>query len=206
MAQRAALVRAGICVALVALALSIVTVWRTAPAEHTASAPVQLRFSTAPMTGPANTDATTTIKWPVVPVTDPRPFDPCFDIPSSVIAAAGLDQTPPAPEEGLRCRYDSRNNYQLAVEAVVWRTYEDSLPADGVETTIAGHRAAEYNIMKPTDWNNQWWVSCMITFKTSYGVVQQSLYYASQKYSPDGPGCLVENRRVANILAPAYKF
>lgn len=66
----------------------------------------------------------------------------------------------------------------------MWRTYEDSLPADGVETTIAGHRAAEYNIMKPTDWNNQWWVSCMITFKTSYGVVQQSLYYASQKYSP----------------------
>ncbi|MEX3757265.1 DUF3558 domain-containing protein, partial [Mycobacteroides abscessus] len=112
MAQRAALVRAGICVALVALVLSIVTVWRTAPAEHTASAPVQLRFSTAPMTGPANTGATTTIKWPVVPVTDPRPFDPCFDIPSSVIAAAGLDQTPPAPEEGLRCRYDSRNNYQ----------------------------------------------------------------------------------------------
>lgn len=75
-----------------------------------------------------------------------------------------------------------------------------------METTIAGHRAAEYNIMKPTDWNNQWWVSCMITFKTSYGVVQQSLYYASQKYSPTAPGCLVENRRVANILAPSYKF
>ncbi|WP_420872475.1 DUF3558 domain-containing protein [Mycobacteroides salmoniphilum] len=189
-----------------ALTLSGLVVWRTAPAEHPTSAPVQLRFSTAPMTAPAGTGATTTIKWPVVPVTDPRPFDPCYDIPGSVIAAAGLDQTPPAPEEGLRCRYDSRNNYQLAVEAVVWRTYEDSLPADGVETTIQGHRAAEYNIMKPTDWNNQWWVSCMITFKTSYGVVQQSLYYASQKYSPDGPGCLVENRRVANILAPAYKF
>ncbi|ALR12364.1 membrane protein [Mycobacteroides saopaulense] len=194
--------RAGLLMVVMALALSGLVVWRTAPAERATSAPVQLRFSTAPMTA----GATTTIKWPVVPVTDPRPFDPCYDIPGSVIAAAGLDQTPPAPEEGLRCRYDSRNNYQLAVEAVVWRTYEDSLPADGVETTIQGHRAAEYNIMKPTDWNNQWWVSCMITFKTSYGVVQQSLYYASQKYSPDGPGCLVENRRVANILAPSYRF
>lgn len=202
MAQQVGLARVGLCTALMALILSGLVVWRTAPTEHAVSAPVQLRFSTAPMT----TGATTTIKWPVVATTDPRPFDPCYDIPGSVIAAAALDQTPPAPEEGLRCRYDSRNNYQVAVEAIVWRTYEDSLPADGVETTIAGHRAAEYNIMKPTDWNNQWWVSCMITFKTSYGVVQQSLYYASQKFSPDGPGCLVENRRVANILVPAYRF
>ena len=38
--------------------------------------------------------------------------------------------------------------------------------------------------MKPTDWNNRWWFSCMIAFKTSYGVLQQSLFF-SPIHSPD---------------------
>ena len=66
----------------------------------------------------------------------------------------------------------------MAVEAFVWRTYEQTLPADAVELDIAGHRAAQYWIMKPTDWNDRFWVTCMIAFKTSYGVFQQSLFYS----------------------------
>ena len=66
----------------------------------------------------------------------------------------------------------------MAVEAFVWRTYEQTLPPDAVELDIDGHRAAQYWIMKPTDWNNRWWVTCMIAFKTSYGVLQQSLFYS----------------------------
>ena len=58
----------------------------------------------------------------------------------------------------------------MAVEAFVWRTYEATLPADAVELNIGGHRAAQYWIMKPTDWNDRWWITCMIAFKTSYGV------------------------------------
>ena len=57
----------------------------------------------------------------------------------------------------------------MTVEAFVWRTYEETLPADAVELDIEGHRAAQYWMMKPTDWNNRWWISCMIAFKTSYG-------------------------------------
>ena len=30
----------------------------------------------------------------------------------------------------------------MAVEAFVWRTYEDTFPPDAVETDIDGHRAA----------------------------------------------------------------
>ena len=40
----------------------------------------------------------------------------------------GLAFTPPEPEDSLRCHYDA-GNYQMAVEAFVWRTYEESLPA-----------------------------------------------------------------------------
>ena len=103
-------------------------------------------------------------------------------------AASGLVFTPPEHEDGLRCHYDA-GNYQMAVEAFVWRTYEQTLPADAVELDIDGHRAAQYWIMKPTDWNNRWWITCMIAFKTSYGVLQQSLFY-SPIYSADNVDCL----------------
>ena len=66
----------------------------------------------------------------------------------------------------------------MAVEAFVWRTYEESLPADAVELDIDGHRAAQYWVMKPTDWNNRWWITCAIAFETDYGVIQQSLFYS----------------------------
>ncbi len=52
------------------------------------------------------------------------------------------------------------------------------MPPDAVELDINGHRAAQYWIMKPTDWNDRWWITCMIAFKTSYGVIQQSLFYS----------------------------
>ena len=145
-----------------------------------------------------------TIKSPVLELTDPDPFDACRDIPVDVINNLGLGFTPPEPEEGLRCHFDA-GNYQMAVEPFVWRTYEDTLPTDAVETTIGGHRAASYWVMKPTDWNNRWWFSCMIAFKTSYGVIQQSLFY-SPIHSPDAPECMTENMMRAQQLSPYYKF
>jgi hypothetical protein len=45
----------------------------------------------------------------------------------------------------------------------------------------------------------------MVTFKTSYGVIQQSLFY-SPIYSPDGPDCMQENLMRAQQLSPYYKF
>ena len=77
---------------------------------------------------------TTTIKSPVLDLTDPDPFDPCRDIPVDVTDGLGLGFTPPEPQDGLRCQYDA-GNYQMAVEAFVWRTYEETLPPDAVETT-----------------------------------------------------------------------
>jgi hypothetical protein len=146
----------------------------------------------------------TTTRRPVLNLTDPDPFDPCRDIPVAVTDGLGLGFTPPAPQDGLRCQYDA-GNYQMAVEAFVWRTYEQTLPPDAVETTIAGHRAASYWVMKPTDWNNRWWFSCMIAFKTSYGLIQQSLFF-SPIHSPDAPECMTENMRRANELVGYYKF
>lgn len=108
---------------------------------------------------------------------DPDPFDACRDIPLDVIQRIGLAFTPPEPEDSLRCHYDA-GNYQMAVEAFVWRTYEESLPPDAVELDIDGHRAARFWVMKPTDWNNQWWITCAIAFKTDWGLIQQSLFYS----------------------------
>ena len=122
-------------------------------------------------------EPSTTIKSPVIAPHRPQPVRPCEDIPIDVIRQAGLAFTPPEHEDGLRCHYDAAN-YQMAIEPIIWRSYEQSLSADSVETTIDGHRAAWLWVMKPTDWDNKWWFSCMVMFKTSYGVIQQSLFFS----------------------------
>ncbi|OBF01621.1 DUF3558 domain-containing protein [Mycobacterium sp. 852002-10029_SCH5224772] len=158
--------------------------------------PVELRSTAQPME--------TTMKSPIVATTDPRPFDACEDIPFDVVQRLGLGFTPPEHEDGLRCHFDA-GNYQVAVEPIIWRTYEASLPADAVETTIAGHRAAQYWVLKPTYHNSYWFYSCMVVFKTGYGVLQQALYY-STVYSDPEVDCMQTNLQRANDLAPYYKF
>ncbi|MCP9276177.1 DUF3558 domain-containing protein [Mycolicibacterium arenosum] len=185
--------------ALCALIAAVVVVWQTNPAGPAAG----LHAQRIPTSLPVN-NVSTTIKWPVIETVDPRPFHACEDIPYDVYERLGLAFTPPQPEDGLRCHLDA-GNYQMAVEAFVWRTYEQTLPADAVELDIAGHRAAQYWIMKPTDWNDRWWITCMIAFKTSYGVIQQSVFY-SPIYSPTAPDCLQVNMQRANELAPYYTF
>ncbi|MDT7766948.1 MAG: hypothetical protein QOC63_6368 [Mycobacterium sp.] len=185
--------------ALCALVAAVIVVWQTNPAGPATPGSVELRSTAAPLS-----DVSTTIKWPVVATVNPRPFDPCEDIPLDVVQRIGLAYTPPTPEDNLRCHYDA-GNYQMAVEAFVWRTYEATLPPDAVELNINGHRAAQYWIMKPTDWNDRWWITCMIAFKTSYGVIQQSLFY-SPIQSPDAPDCLQTNLDRARELSPFYKY
>ncbi len=180
--------------ALCALVAGVIVVWQSNPAD-----PQQVRATDIPMT-----NVTTSIKWPVIDTTDPDPFNPCRDIPLDVVASLGLAFTPPTPEEQLRCKYDA-GNYQMAVEAFVWRTYEESLPADAVELDIDGHRAAQYWIMKPTDWNNRWWITCAIALDTSYGLIQQTLFY-SPIYSEPNPDCMQTNLQRAHELVPFYKF
>jgi hypothetical protein len=178
------------------LATAIIVGWQYAPPVPTAREPVDLRSTAQPME--------TTMKSPIVATTDPSPFDPCRDIPFDAVQRLGLAFTPPEPQEGLRCQFDA-GNYQLAVEPIIWRTYAQSLPADAVETTIQGHRAAQYWTLKPTYHNSYWYISCMVTFKTSYGVIQQSLFYSTVYSEPD-VDCPSTNLQRANELAPFYKF
>ncbi|MGZ8803102.1 MAG: DUF3558 domain-containing protein [Mycobacterium sp.] len=185
--------------ALCALIAAVVVVWQANPAGPPATERVELRATGAPLT-----NMSTTIKSPVVDLVDPDPFDPCRDIPLDVVQRIGLAYTPPTPEDSLRCKYDA-GNYQMTVEAFVWRTYEQTLPADAVELDINGHRAAQYWIMKPTDWNNRWWITCMVTFQTSYGVIQQSLFY-SPIYSEPDPDCMQTNLQRAHELSPFYIY
>lgn len=185
--------------ALCALVAAVIVVWQTTPTAGSGSGVLRLEATDLPMT-----NVFTTIKWPVIETTDPSPFDPCRDIPLDVVQRIGLAFTPPTPEDSLRCKYDA-GNYQMAVEAFVWRTYEATIPADALELDIDGHRAAQYWIMKPTDWNDRWWITCMVAFKTSYGVIQQSLFY-SPIYSEPNPDCLQTNMQRAHELAPYYKF
>jgi hypothetical protein len=144
--------------ALCALVAAVIVVGQTNPAAPASGGGVELRSTAAPLS-----DVSTTIKWPIVDTVDPRPFDPCDDIPLDVVQRIGLAFTPPVHEDSLRCHYDA-GNYQMAVEAFVWRTYDATLPPDAVELNIDGHRAAQYWIMKPTDWNDRWWTTCMIAF------------------------------------------
>ena len=93
----------------------------------------------------------------------------------------------------------------MAVEAFVWRTYEESLPADAVELDIDGHRAAQYWVMKPTDWNNRWWITCAIAFKTSYGADSAVAVLLADLLRPT-PDCMQTNLQRAHELVPFYKF
>ena len=54
-------------------------------------------------------------------------------------------------------------------------------------------------MMKPTDWNNRWWITCAIAFDTSYGVIQQTLFY-SPIYSEPDPDCMQTNLQRAHEL------
>jgi hypothetical protein len=185
--------------AMCALVTAVVVVCQANPITGPSAGSVDLRSTSEPMT-----NVSTSIKWPVIATTDPRPFDPCEDIPIDVVNGIGLGFTPPQHEDGLRCHFDA-GNYQMAVEAFVWRTYEQTLPADAVELDIAGHRAAQYWILKPSDRNNRFMFSCMIAFKTSYGVLQQSLWYAPV-YSADDVDCMQTNLQRAQQLVPFYKL
>jgi hypothetical protein len=182
--------------ALGALVIAVVLVWQNATPAATGGRPVELRATTVPIS--------TTMKSPIVATTDPRPFDPCEDIPFDVIQRLGLAFTPPDHEEGLRCHYDA-GNYQVAVEAIIWRTYEKSLPPDALETNINGHRAAWMWVLKPTYHNSFWYSSCMVVFETSYGVITQSLYYSTIYSNPD-VDCPSTNMQRAYDLSPYYVF
>lgn len=184
--------------ALGALLTAVVLVLQSAPPAVTPGGRVDLRSTAAPM------EPATTMKSPIIATVNPRPFDPCEDIPFDVVQRLGLSFTPPEHEEGLRCHYDA-GNYQLAVEPIIWRTYEQSLPPDALETTVNGHRAAQYWVLKPTWRNSYWYISCMVTFKTSYGVIQQSLFYSTVYSSPD-VDCPSTNLQRAQELSPYYVF
>ncbi|MGH3557396.1 MAG: DUF3558 domain-containing protein [Mycobacterium sp.] len=178
--------------------MAVVVVWQSAPPAGIGVDSVQLRSTAAPMSTP------TTMKSPIIATTDPRPFDPCEDIPFDVVQRLGLSFTPPEHEEGLRCHYDA-GNYQLAVEPIIWRGYAETLPADALETTVNGHRVAQYWVLKPTYHNSFWYASCMVAFKTSYGLIQQALYYSTVYSEPD-VDCPSTNLQRANDLSPYYVF
>lgn len=182
--------------ALSALVAAVIVGFHYAPGVPAAHGTVELRSTAQPME--------TTMKSPIVATSDPSPFDPCTQIPFDAVQRLGLAFSPPEPQEGLRCQFDA-GNYQVAVEPIVWRTYAQTLPADAVETTIQGHRAAQYWTLKPTYHNSFWYISCMVTFKTSYGVIQQSLFYSTVYSEPD-VDCPSTNLQRANDLAPFYKF
>ncbi|AGC61973.1 MULTISPECIES: hypothetical protein [Mycobacterium] len=182
--------------ALGALVAAAVIGWQGVAPAPTRGENIDLRSTTAPLSS--------TMKSPIVETNNVRPFDACEDIPFDAVQRLGLAYTPPEHEDGLRCHFDA-GNYQMAVETIVWRTYAQTLPPDAIETTIAGHRAAQYWVMKPTYHNSFWFSSCMVTFKTSYGVIQQSLYYSTVYSEPD-VDCQATNLQRANELAPYYVF
>ena len=76
--------------AMCALVAAVIVVWQTNPTGKLGTDGVDLRSTVSPLT-----DVSTSIKWPVIETVDPRPFDPCQDIPIDVIQRIGLAFTPP---------------------------------------------------------------------------------------------------------------
>ncbi len=182
-----------------ALVTAVVLVMQSGPLTVPAPDPVQLRSTFAPLPM-----ATTTIKWPVIDLTDPDPFDPCRDIPFDVIQRSASPS--PRPSRRTACavtttqattRWPSRRSSGAPTRKPCRR--------DAIELDIDGHRAAQFWVMKPTDWNNRWWITCAIAFKTEYGVIQQSLFYAPT-YAADDVDCMQTNLQRAHELAPYYKY
>ncbi len=153
---------------------------------------MQLRSTAAPM------DPPTTMKSPIVATTDPSPFDPCRDIPFDVVQRLGLAFTPPEARRGAALPL-RRGQLPVGGRADRLAHYDQSLPADAIETTINGHRAAQWWNLKPTYHNSYFYFSCMVAFKTSYGVIQQSLFYSTIYSSPE-VDCPATNLQRANEL------
>jgi hypothetical protein len=59
--------------------------------------------------------------------------------------------------------------------------------------------------MKPTYHNSFWYISCIVAFETSYGLIQQALYY-STIYSNPEVDCPSTNLQRANDVSPYYVF
>ena len=89
--------RLRVAAALAAVLAAVVVICQSAPTEYSAR-PVELRSTFAPLA-----PASTTIKWPVIDFTDPKPFVPCDEIPIDVVEKLGLAFTPPETEDQLLC-------------------------------------------------------------------------------------------------------
>jgi hypothetical protein len=128
--------------------------------------------------------------------------DSCEDIPFDVVQRLGLSFTTPEHEEGLRCHYDA-GNYQLAVEAITWREYAQSLPDDAIETTVNGHRA----VLGPQAHLPQQLLVHLLHggLQNQLRVIQQSLYYSTVYSSPE-VDCPSTNLQRANELSPTIAF
>ena len=88
--------------AMCALVAAVIVVWQTNPVTGS-----DIGVGRAEVHVGTHADVSSSIKLPVIATTDPRPFDPCEDIPADVINGIGLGFTPPEHEDGLRCHYDA---------------------------------------------------------------------------------------------------
>jgi hypothetical protein len=93
----------------------------------------------------------------------------------------------------------------MAVEAFVSRTTKKACPltpSNSTSTVTAQHSTGLCS--RPTG-TTRWWITRAVVFKTSYGVVQQSLFY-SPIYAADDVDCMQTNLQRAHELAPFYKY
>ena len=161
-----------------ALVMAAVVVWQSAPPATSVEPKVELQIRAAPM------DPPTTMKSPIVATTDPSPLTPCRDIPLDVVQRLRPGLHPADARRGAALPFDA-GNYQLAVEPIIWRKYDQSLPADAVETTINGHRAAQWWNSRRTYPQQLLLLLLHSSLKTSYRVVQRSLFYSTIYSHPE---------------------
>ena len=146
----------------------------------------------------------TTMKSPVA-TTDPSPFDPCQRHPVRRHPAArpGLHAAGARGRAALPLRRrqlpDGRRADRLA------QPTSSRCPPTRSRPTINGHRAAQFWVHEADLHNSYWYISCMVAFKTSYGVIQQSLYYSTVVLQPRRR-LPVHQPAARQRPAPYYKF
>ena len=154
----------------------------------------------------STSDSATTTRVPTT-TAGPAPitFDPCKDIPASVVAQLGL-VGPPRPDsqsgggtENVFCMYDSTGAYFLTIAASnytldQWRKANNYW---GYQELEIGGRPSLFGYGKPEPDTE----SCAINIAASTGVYGVLVGTAHHSFAPY-PGCLDAARKSAEILVP----
>ncbi|MUM22503.1 DUF3558 domain-containing protein [Mycobacterium sp. CBMA271] len=166
-------------------------------------------ISGSPASAPAGSLAVSSTPTTTTPTGLPHvTFDPCKDVPASVIAQLQLDERPPRLDtqtdgqiENVFCKLHSRGDYYLTIAASNY-TLDNLRKADnywGYQELVIGGRRALFGYGKPEPNAD----SCALNIAASTGVYGVLVGTGDDSFAPYSD-CLTAARTNAEALAPYF--